>query len=123
MSPMVPQVSPSMLPPANRQQMTRNPMLPQMPQTGDIDSQYLAEEAQLRAQVARQYADILQQIGYSDDQGNFIPGSISVQASRQESDLSRQSDLAAESVTQEAQRGGTLFSGKRAVDTAKAQQP
>jgi|SRR5215831_19127938 len=100
-----------------------NPMLPQMPATGDLDSQYLAEEAQLRASVAQQYADILQQIGYTDQNGNFIPGSISVGAGRQAEDLQRQSDLAAEDVTNQAQVSGTLFSGVRARDTARAQQP
>jgi len=116
------------LPTAQQQQRLQpagagNPMLPQMPNTGDVDSQYLAEEAQLRAQVAQQYADILQQIGYTDQNGNFIPGSVSVGAGRQVEDLQRQSDLAAENVTNNAQQVGTLFSGLRARDTARAQQP
>lgn len=112
------------LPTAQQQNLNRNPMLPQVPATGDIDSQYLAEEAQLRSQVAKNYADILQQIGYTDpNTGQFIPGSISVQAGRQAEDLQRQSDLAAEDVTNQAQQAGTLFSGLRARDIARAQQP
>jgi|SRR5215471_645300 len=112
------------LPAQAQQNLGRNPMLPQVPVTGDLDSQYLAEEAQLRSQVAKNYADILQQIGYTDQNtGQFIPGSVSVQAGRQAEDLQRQSDLAAEDVTNQAQQAGTLFSGRRAFDIARAQQP
>jgi hypothetical protein len=122
MSIMLPQPTGAMIPPQNKQ-LTKNPMLPQLPTTGDLDSQYMAAEAQLRQQVAQQYADILQQLGYVDESGNFLPGSVSVNAARQQSDLGRQSDLAGENVTQQAQQQGTLFSGKRAENTAKAQEP
>jgi hypothetical protein len=112
------------LPTQQQQNLNRNPMLPNVPVTGDLDSEYLAEEAQLRQQVAQQYADILQQIGYTDPtSGQFIPGSVSVMAGRQAEDLQRQSDLAAEDVTNQAQQAGTLFSGVRARDIARAQQP
>jgi hypothetical protein len=122
MSTMLPQPTGAMLP-QPQQRMAKNPMLPQMPQTGEVDSTYLAEEAQLRAQIAKQYADILQQLGWVDESGNFMPGQISVNAARQGADLERQSGLAEQGVTEEAQRGGTLFSGRRATETAKAQQP
>lgn len=122
MSAMLPQPSQAMLPQPN-QQLAKNPMLPGLPETGNMDAQYLAEEAQLRAQIAKQYADILQQLGWVDEQGNFLPGSISVNASRQIADLQYQSGLAEKGVTEATQREGTLFSGKRAERTAEAQQP
>ena len=122
MSSMLAQPTGALLPSANRQ-LPKNPMLPQLPVTGDMDSEYLANEAQLRASVAKQYADVLQQLGYVDDAGNFLPGSISVNAARQQSDLGRQSDLAEQGVTETAAREGTLFSGRRGTETAKAQDP
>src|SRR5262252_1106674 len=111
-----------LVPPPNRQ-LGKNPMLPGLPQTGDMDAQYLAEEAQLRNQIATQYGDVLQQLGWTDDAGNFIPGVLSVGAARQQANLERQSDLAAEDVTNTAQRQGTLFSGRRAMEQARAQFP
>lgn len=104
-------------------QMTRNPMLPQHPVTAAYDSQYAADEAVLRAQISRSYADILQQLGYTDEQGNFITGSVATNAARQQTDLNRSSDLAAEQTTQDSQRSGTLFSGYRGTAQARAQYP
>ena len=112
---------PNNLLPQSTQRLGQNPMLPAHPQSSD--SQYLAEEAILRANMARQYADILQQLGYVDEQGRFIPGQVSVNANRQAGELERSSDLATEQVTNDAQRAGTLFSGRRAVDTSRAQYP
>jgi hypothetical protein len=122
MSSMLPQPTAAMMPAAT-QRLTKNPMLPQLPQTGDLDSEYMTSEAQLRQQVAQQYADVLQQLGYVDESGNFLPGSVSVNAARQQSDLQRQSDLAEQGVTQQSQQEGTLFSGHRAVATEQAQEP
>lgn len=110
------------MPPA-AQRLPRNPMLPQHPVSAAYDAQYAADEAVLRANISRSYADILQQLGYSDDQGNFIPGSISTNAARQQTDYQRSSDLAAEGVTQQSQREGTLFSGYRGTETARQQYP
>jgi len=111
-----------LVPPVNRQ-LGQNPMLPALPATGDLDSQYLADEAALRQQIGQQYGDVLQQLGWSDENGNFIPGSLSVQAGRQASSLARSSNLAAEDVTNQATRDQTLFSSRRALDTARAQFP
>lgn len=105
------------------QRLGKNPMLPDHPATEAADSQYLANEAVMRAQIARQYADILQQLGYTDEKGNFIPGSVTSEAARAQADLTRSSDLAKENVTNESQRAGTLFSGYRGTATARAQYP
>lgn len=105
------------------QQLGRNPMLPVHPVTAAMDSQYSADEAVLRANISKQYADILQQLGYTDEQGNFIPGSVATNAARQQTDLQRSSDIAGEGVTQDSQRAGTLFSGYRGTQQARAQYP
>jgi len=119
---MLPQPTGALLPTQN-QQLTKNPMLPQLPNTGNMDSQYLAQEAQLRAQISRQYADILQQLGYIDEQGNFLPGSISTNAARSQQDLQRQEGLAAEGAMNQATRTGTGHSGRLGVNTERATQP
>jgi len=119
---MLPQPTGPLLPTQN-QHLTKNPMLPQLPNTGNMDSQYMAQEAQLRAQISKQYADILQQLGWIDDQGNFIPGTVPVAAARAQSDLLRQSGLAAEGTQNQATRTGTSNSGRLAVNTERAQQP
>src|SRR5215472_6103956 len=57
-----------------------NNMLPQqigysdLPMGAYTDSQFLADDANLRAQTAQGYADILQQLGYQDpNTGAVIP--------------------------------------------------
>lgn len=87
------------------------------------DSQYTAAEAQLRADINRRYADILQNLGYQNDQGQYIPGEVETQANKQRVELGRNKDLAFEDVTKQAQQEGTLFSGRRATETARAQHP
>jgi hypothetical protein len=119
---MLPQPTGNLLPTAN-QQLTKNPMLPGLPATGNMDSQYIAQEAQLRAQISQQYADVLQKLGYIDENGNFLPGSTSVNAARQESDLTRQSDLAGQAMLHQGTQGGTVHSGRLGFNTAREQQP
>ncbi len=104
------------------QALKRAPGLPGTPAAGQ-DSQYVAGEAQLRADINRRYADILQQLGYQDDSGKFIPGEVEAQAQRQRPEIERNKLFAGEDVTKQAQREGTLFSGLRAENTAKAQHP
>lgn len=113
----------TLLPEQQQQQMAQNPMLPQHPVTAALDAQYYAQEAVLRQKIAQQHADLLQQLGYTDAQGNVIPGSVEVNAQRQGGELQRQSGLAAQGVTEAAQRNGTLFSGRREQDTARAEYP
>jgi hypothetical protein len=71
----------------------------------------------------RKYADILRQLGFKDDQGNFIPGTVEADAQRQRLQLLRNIGLAEEEVTKSSQQQGTLFSGVRATNTARAQHP
>jgi hypothetical protein len=104
-------------------QLTKNPLLSQTPLGAYTDSQYEAGNAQLRNSIAKQYADILQQIGYKDDAGNFIPGQIEADAQKQQAELQRGMGIAQEEVTQGAQREGTLFSGLRGTNQARAEHP
>lgn len=101
--------------------LVKNPVLPAA--RGGQDSQYAAGEAQLRADILRRYQDILQQIGYKDESGNYIPGEVETQAKRQEAELTRNQGLAEEEVNKQAQREGTLFSGLRSQNIARAQHP
>lgn len=108
---------------APNQRLARNPQLPQHPLGAFTDAQFEAELASLRADTAKKHADILRQLGYQDDQGNFIMGSVENEANRQRSDLDRSQRLAEEDVTHQAQREGTLFSGLRGTATARATHP
>lgn len=108
---------------APNQQLSRNPMLPQHPLGAYTDSQYEADDAMLRRQVAQQYADLLQQLGYVDENGQFIQGSVEAEANKQASGFGRQQDLAREQVTREAQNNGTLFSGIRGTLQGRAEDP
>jgi hypothetical protein len=100
----------------------RDPLLPATAAAGQ-DSQYTASEAQLRADINRRYADILQNLGYQNEQGQFIPGEVEAQAQRQRPEIERNKRFAGEDVTKQAQREGTLFSGLRAENTARAEHP
>jgi len=99
----------------------RDPTLPGA--ASGQDSQYTAAEAQLRADINRRYADILQNLGYQNEAGEFMPGEVEAQANRQRSELGRNKGLAFEDVTKQSQQEGTLFSGRRAEQTARAQHP
>ena len=114
--------APTTVVPSNMQ-LPRNPQLPQHPLGAYTDSIYEAALAQLQNQISKQYADILQQLGYMDDQGNFVQGSVEANARKSEADLRRQADLATEDVTKQHQQLGTLFSGLRGTDQARATEP
>jgi len=119
--PLTPVGLPTMLP--QNMWLQRNPQLPQTPMGQYTDSQYEQDIAQAQHDMATQYADILQQLGYVDQNGNFIQGSVESQANRQQADLQRQMQLADEQVTQQHQQLGTLFSGLRGTDQARAEYP
>lgn len=105
-------------------QLQRNPQLPQHPLGAYTDAQYEAQYAALRSNIAKQYADVLQQLGYVDPQtGQLIQGSVESEANRQRSLLNRQMGLAREDVTHQHQQLGTLFSGLRGTDQARAEFP
>jgi hypothetical protein len=103
--------------------LQRNPQLPQHPLGAYTDSQYEAQLAQLKQEISQRYNDVLQQLGYTDDNGNFVPGSVETQANRQKSELARNIQLADEQTTQQHQQQGTLFSGLRGTAQARAEYP
>jgi hypothetical protein len=125
-APILPAQDPAQMGPtkmAPSKALTKNPVLSQTPMGAYTDSQYEAAHAQLRNNIAKQYADILQQVGYTDDSGNFIPGQIEADAQKQGAELQRGMGIAQEEVTQGAQREGTLFSGLRGVNQGRAEHP
>src|SRR5262245_60279804 len=103
--------------------LSMNPQLPSHPLGQYTDSTYEAGYAQLRAQMMKNYNDILQQLGYSNAQGQYIPGTVEIAANRQRSDLVRNQSLAAQDVTDQMQRASTLFSGYRGTQQARAEFP
>lgn len=111
------------LPSMGLTQLARNPQLPQHPLGAYTDSLYEADVAQLRQEILQRYGDVLQQLGYTDEQGNFIPGQVEIDANKQRAQLNRSIQLADEGVTQQHQQQGTLFSGLRGTNTARAQFP
>lgn len=113
---------PQSLVPANMQ-LSANPMLPAHPLGAYTDAQYESQDAILRNTIAKQYADLLQQLGYRDGNGNFIMGSVETGANKQKQELAVQQRLAAQGVTDQAQREGTLFSGMRGTLQARAEDP
>jgi len=98
-------------------------MLPQTTLGEVTDAQAEAQFADLQADIARRHADILKQLGYVDDYGNFIMGSVETEAQRQIADRQRDVRLAQEDVTNEMQRAGTLFSGYRGTEQARREHP
>jgi len=98
-----------------------NPQLPPPPAGAHTDAQYTADEAILRHGIINQYHDILQQLGYTDDKGNFIPGSVEVEGNRRRNELGYLMNQADLGVTRQQQQRGTLFSGRRGDELAQAQ--
>jgi hypothetical protein len=77
----------------------------------------------LRQQIMSQYNDVLQQLGYVNPQGGYVMGDVQLAAERQRRDLLREQGLAELGVTNQMQGAGTLFSGYRAQELARATQP
>jgi len=100
-----------------------NPQLPPPPQGAYTDAQYAADEASLRQDIVSRYHDILQQLGYTDEHGNFIPGLVEVEANRRRGELGYNMGQAQLGVTRAQQQRGTLFSGRRAEEQAQAEHP
>jgi hypothetical protein len=106
------------------QQLSKNPQLPQHPLGAYTDASYEADVADLRREISQRYADVLQQLGYQDPAtGQFIMGSVETEANRQRALQQRELGLAGEGVTQDMQRNGTLFSGYRGTQQARAEFP
>lgn len=109
---------------AQGQRMKRqNPSLVTHPLGGQTDDIYEAAVAQLAFDTQSRYANLLQELGFVDDQGNFLPGTLETEAVRQRSELERQRGLGQQDVVEGAVRGGTVFSGRRAQLAAQSAQP
>lgn len=102
-----------------------NPQLPQAPQDPRIgsDPEYQLDIGDLYNNFIRDYHDTLQQLGYTDDQGNVIPGLVDIEAGKQRQAYQYAQDIAERGVTEAAQREGTLFSGRRGDQLAEAIHP
>jgi hypothetical protein len=88
------------------------------------DSQYEAAQALLNLESDRKRNDILQQLGYTNPAtGEQIMGTLETQAMLDRAELERQMGLAQEGVDRQAQQQGTLFSGRRIENRARAEQP
>lgn len=104
--------------------ITANPQLPQHPLGAYTDSTYEAENAILSQQTGAAYQDILQQTGYDDPTtGQHIMGDVELGAARKERDLLTGRTQAIEDVTGDSLRSGTIFSGYRAHQQARAETP
>lgn len=112
----------SVVDPSQRLRNT-NPNLIKHPLGAQTDDIYEAAVAQLAFDTQRQHAQLLQELGFVDAEGNFMPGTLETEAVRQRSELERQRQLTLEEVIGNAVRGGTVFSGRRAKLQSDAQQP
>jgi hypothetical protein len=101
----------------------QNPTLVTHPLGAQTDDIYESSVAQLAFDTQSRYASLLQELGFIDDAGTFLPGTLETDAARQRADLERQRGLALDEVVNNAIRGGTVFSGRRAQRTAETQQP
>jgi hypothetical protein len=99
-------------------------ILPAAPPGGTYtDPTYLQQDAILRNNINQRYGAFLDQLGYTDANGNYIPGTVVQNASAAE-DLARQGISDADLQNQYTmQRGGTLFSGYRGTAQEKLEEP
>lgn len=113
----------SIVPEAQRRAQGSNPQLITHPLGAQTDDIYEAAVSQLQFDTQSQYARLLQEIGFMGPGGEFMPGTLETDAIRQRAEVERQRELALQDVIEAAVRGGTVFSGRRAKNTAQAQQP
>ena len=107
-----------------KQALNLNPQLPQVQSNLVTDASYNAQQAQLAAEISQRYNDVLKQLGYTDpNTGQFVMGRIESDAARQRDELNRNIGLAQEAATQQRQLEGTLFSGRRGTEQARAEHP
>lgn len=95
----------------------------ELPAGAYTDAQYLEDIAGLRGDIASQYADELGYLGYTDANGNYVPGSLLTEAQINEAQYEQARQQAIKQTTQTAQQQGTLFSGQRGVQQAEAEAP
>lgn len=107
------------------QPLSWNPQLPAPPDDPRIaaDPQYQSDIADLRYNTLTDFHDALQQLGYTDDQGNYVPGLLDIEANRNRQAYDYAQAAAERGVNEAAQRAGTLFSGRRGDFIAEAIHP
>lgn len=116
-----PQVQ-SQLNPSQKAGLQRNPQLAG-PNPDKSDSIYEAQLAKLRHEFGGEYANILRDLGFMGENGQFSPGLIETEAARRQADLQTGMGNAERGVDEAAVRGGTFFSGRRAFNRAQATDP
>src|SRR5215467_9446416 len=102
--------------------MSMNPQLPE-PQGVWSDPQYETDLTDLRRSFIENYQNDLQQLGYTDAAGNYIPGGLQIAYDRNTAAANQALIQAEIDAAQRAQQRGTLFSGRRADEVAMAQAP
>lgn len=109
--------------PLGQRQKKVNPTLVTHPLGARTDDLYESAIAQLQFDANRKYLETLADLGWMDEAGNFIPGLLETEAVRRRSDLGFERDAAIRMALEGSQRGGTVFSGRRAWNQAQAQRP
>ena len=102
--------------------MSLNPQLPE-PQGVWSDPQYETDISDLRRSFIENYQNDLQQLGYTDAAGNYIPGGLQIAYDRQNTAAQKALADAEIAAANNAQMRGTLFSGRRADELAQMQAP
>lgn len=120
-----PPVAPPLPPPPGQTSgpLQWNPQLPSHPLNEYTDAQYEADEAGLKSEFTPQYQEILQQLGFMSPEGQFVRGSLELEAEQRRADLNREMGLAKEEATNVERERGTLFSGVRGTNLARAEHP
>jgi len=101
----------------------KNPQLVTHPLGAQTDDIYESSIAQLQFDTQAKYMSLLQDLGFMDDKGQFMPGLLETEAVRRRSDIGFERDLALQQVVENAVRGNTVFSGRRAQNQAQTQRP
>ena len=105
------------------QRLSKNPQLAGTPAAISQDDIYAAALANARQQANSEYQNVLRNIGFTDESGNFIPGLFETNAARQRAEFGYQGGEAARKVNEGGVQGGTFFSGRRATNLATAMHP
>jgi hypothetical protein len=92
------------------------------PLGGKTSSTFEAEKALLDFELSKRKTDIHRLLGQQGP-GGWVPGEVELGAARNLADLERQRRLTVEEVTNAMRQGGTLFSGIRAREQARAEHP
>ena len=109
--------------PINQRQTMTNPQLVTHPLGARTDDIYEAAIAQLQQQTQSQYRNTMRDLGWVNDQGQFIAGNHETQAIRDRAEINRQRELKLQDIIEGAVRGGTVFSGRRAQLQEQGIQP